>query len=216
VNIILLGAPGAGKGTQANNIVNLHKLYKISTGDLLRVEIKNKTSLGIEIESILQKGSFVSDDIINNLIAKILSNKNFNNRLLFDGYPRNINQAKTLDLLLKKYNLKLSCALVLNVDKESIVKRILGRQICTNCGLIFNNYFNSPNNKNHQCHPKFLDKRSDDTEETISKRFETYLEKTLPMLDFYNDQDLLHQINGLNKIDDIFDEIRDIIASLEA
>ena len=143
MNIILLGAPGAGKGTQANNIVNLYNLYKISTGDLLRDEIKNKTSLGIEIESKLEKGSFVSDDIINNLIAKILSNKKLNSRLLFDGYPRNINQAKTLNALLQKYNLKLTCALVLNVDKESIVKRILGRQICTNCGLIFNNYLSA-------------------------------------------------------------------------
>jgi adenylate kinase len=216
VNIILLGAPGAGKGTQANNIVNLYNLYKISTGDLLRDEIKNKTSLGIEIESKLEKGSFVSDDIINNLIAKILSNKKLNSRLLFDGYPRNINQAKTLNALLQKYNLKLTCALVLNVDKESIVKRILGRQICTNCGLIFNNYFNPPNTKNHQCDTKFLDKRSDDTEETIAKRFDTYLEKTLPVLDFYKEQDLLHQIDGLNQIDKIFEEIRGIIAPLEA
>ena len=212
----MLGAPGAGKGTQANNIVNLYKLHKISTGDLLRNEIKNKTPIGLEIESILEKGSFVSDDIIDNLIAKTLSNKKLNNRLLFDGYPRNLNQAKTLDKMLLKYDLKLTCSLVLKVDKESILKRILGRQICTNCGLIFNNYFNLPSVKNHKCDAKFLDKRSDDTEETIAKRFETYLEKTLPVINFYKEQDLLHEINGLKKIDEIFEEIRGIIASLEA
>ena len=216
MNIIMFGPPGAGKGTQADNIVKLYKLYKISTGDLLRKEIKNKTVLGLEIKSLLDKGSFVSDEVINSLIGKILSDKKYYNSLIFDGYPRNLSQAKNLDILLKKNNQKISCVLSLNVDKETIIKRILGRQICNNCGLIFNKYFNPATSKSHTCDSKFLDKRSDDNEETIGNRYENYISKTLPILDFYKQQDLLHQINGLAKIDQIFKEIQAIIASLEA
>ena len=216
MNVILFGPPGAGKGTQSDNIVKFFKLHKVSTGDLLRKEIKLNTDLSIKIKSILDKGSLVSDNIMADLIVKILSENKFSNRLVFDGYPRNWNQAKNLDLLLKKYNLKISCVISLNVDKKSIVKRILGRQTCANCGLIFNEYFNSATNKNHECDPKFLVTRSDDNEITIGNRFETYCEKTLPILDFYKQQNLLYQINGLAEIDQIFEEIRVIIASLEA
>ena len=216
MNIILFGAPGAGKGTQANNIVNFFKLHKVSTGDLLRNEIKNNTNLGNKIKSQVNEGSLVSDDIINDLMVNILSDKKFYNRLIFDGYPRNLNQAKSLDLLLKKYNQKISCVLSLNVHKGLIIKRILGRQICANCGLIFNEYFYPATNINHTCDPKFLGKRSDDNEKIVINRYKTYLDKTLPMLDFYKEQNLLHEINGKADIGQIFQEIREIIASLEA
>ena len=216
MNIILFGPPGAGKGTQTDNILKFFKLHKISTGDLLRKEIKYKTTLGVKIKFALEKGEFISDDIINNLIVKILSDENYYNRLIFDGYPRNLTQAKSLDLLLKKYNQKISCVLSLNVNKETIIKRILGRQTCANCGLIFHERLKPATKKNHACDPKFLDKRSDDNESTIINRFETYLDKTLPIIDFYKQQNSLHQINGLAKIDQIFEEIRAIIASLEA
>ena len=215
MNIILFGPPGAGKGTQADNILKNFNLHKVSTGDLLRNEIKNNTKLSNKIKSTIENGSLAPDDIINSLIEKILSDKKFYNRLIFDGYPRNLNQAKNLNLLLKQFNQKISCVLCLNVDKESVTKRILGRQICSNCGLIFNKYFKLAKNKNHTCDPKFLSKRSDDNEKTIINRFETYLNKTLPILDYYKEQNLLHHINGLLKIDQISDEIRDIIASLE-
>ena len=215
MNIILFGPPGAGKGTQADNIIKNFNLHKVSTGDLLRNEIKNNTKLSNKIKSIIENGSLVPDDIINSLIAKILSDKKFYNRLIFDGYPRNLSQAKNLNLLLKQFNQKISCVLCLNVDKESIIKRILGRQTCTNCGLIFNEYFYPASSKNHSCDPKFLNKRSDDNEKTILNRFETYLNKTLPILDFYKEQNLLYHINGMTEIDQIFDKIRSIIASLE-
>jgi len=215
VKIILIGPPGAGKGTQANNLVKEFNLHKISTGDLLREEIKNNTPLGNEIKSIIEKGSLASDAIISNLVKNVLFNKSINNRLIFDGYPRNLNQAKELDLIIKKNNQKISCVLSLNVDKETIIKRILGRQTCSNCGLIFNEYFTPATDKNHNCDKKFLQKRSDDNEEAISTRFETYIKKTLPILNFYKEQNLLKQINGMAKIDEIFNEIRDIIASIE-
>ena len=215
MNIILFGPPGAGKGTQATKVVKKFNLHKVSTGDLLREEIKNNTDLGNKIKSIMDRGSLISDNIINDLITKVISNKKFYNRLIFDGYPRNLKQGKNLDSQIKKYKQKISCVLSLNVDKESIIKRILGRQICVNCGLIFNEYYYPASSKNHSCDPKFLNKRSDDNKKTIINRFETYLNKTLPILDFYKEQNLLHQINGMAKIDQIFDEICGIIASLE-
>ena len=215
MNIILFGPPGAGKGTQAHKIVKNFNLYKVSTGDLLREEIKKNINLGNKIKSIIDKGLLVSDNIINDLLIKIFSDKKLYNRLIFDGYPRNLEQAKNLHSYIKKYKQKISCVLNLNVDKESIIKRIVGRQTCVNCGLIFNEYFKPASKKNHSCDPKFLNKRSDDNEETIMKRFETYLSKTLPILDFYKGQDLLHHINGMGQIDQIFKEICGIIASLE-
>ena len=215
MNIILFGPPGAGKGTQGDKIVKNFNLYKVSTGDLLREEIKKNINLGNKIKSIIDKGILVSDNIINDLLIKIFSDKKLYNRLIFDGYPRNLEQARNLDSCLKKYKQKISCVLCLNVEKKFILKRILGRQTCINCGLIFNEYFMPATSKNHSCDPKFLSKRSDDNEKTVTNRFETYLNKTLPILDFYKEQNLLHDINGMLEIDQIFDEIRAIIASLE-
>ena len=215
MNIILFGPPGAGKGTQADNISKSFNLYKISTGDLLRKEIYKKTSLGIKIKSIIDKGSFVPDEIINDLISKILADKKFYNRLIFDGYPRNLVQAENLDILLKKYNQNISCVLCLNVDKKKIIKRILGRQICSKCGLIFNEFFKPATSNNHACDSKFLVKRSDDNEETILKRYETYIEKTLPIINYYKKLNILHEIDGKTEIDQIFEKISHIIGSLE-
>ena len=215
MNIILFGPPGAGKGTQADKIVKNFNLCTVSTGNLLRKEIKNNTELGINIKSLMEKGSLVSDEIIANLISNVVSDKKFYNRLIFDGYPRTIEQAKSLNLSLKKYNQKISCVLSLNVEKKFILKRILGRQTCSKCGIIFNKFFKPPTKQNHSCDPSFLKTRSDDNEETVINRLKEYLDKTLPILDFYKDQNLLHQINGIEEIDQIFEKIRGILTSLE-
>ena len=213
--IILFGPPGAGKGTQAYKIAKKFNLYKISTGDLLRDEILMKTDLGNKIKSIMDQGTLVSDGIINDLIISVLSNKKFYNKLIFDGYPRNLEQAKNLDISIKKYNQKITCVLSLNVDKKLITKRILGRQTCTKCGGIFNKYFNPERRKNHSCGDNFLTKRSDDNEETISSRYETYINKTLPILDYYKKLNLLYEIDGKSEIDQIFNKISHIIAPLD-
>ena len=215
MNIILFGPPGAGKGTQADNIVKNFNLHKVSTGDLLREEIERKTDLGIKIKSEIDQGLLVSDDIISDLIVKILSNKKSKDGLIFDGYPRNLNQAKSFDILIKKHNQRISCVLNLNVDKETVIKRILGRIICTKCGLTFNKYFNPPNEENHNCGLNYLKSRSDDSEKTIKNRIEIYTNKTLPILDFYEDQKILHKIDATGEIDKIYDKIRGIISSLE-
>ena len=215
MNIILFGPPGAGKGTQTDKVAKDFNLHKISTGDLLRKEIINKSDLGLEIKGIMERGSLVSDSIIDNLIRNILTNKVFFNRLIFDGYPRNLNQSKNLDIEIKKSNQKISCVLSLNVDKDLLVKRIIGRETCSNCGLVFNKFFNPSNKSNHTCDSKFLKKRSDDNEEILNSRYGTYLEETLPILNFYQEQKLLHEIDGTRKIDQIYEEIRGIITSLE-
>ena len=211
----MFGPPGAGKGTQSENLAKDLNLFKVSTGDLLREEVKNKSSLGIKIKNIIDNGLLVSDDIIDNLIEKILSNKNYFNKLIFDGYPRNLNQAKHLDLLIKKYNQRISCVLSLKIEKDIIIKRILGRIICSKCKLTFNEYFYPPTKENHNCNLKFLTKRSDDNKQTVENRLETYTKKTLQILNYYKNQKLLYEIDGMGDISNIYKEIRQIIHSLE-
>ncbi len=215
MNIILLGLPGAGKGTQGNILTKIFNLYKISTGDLLRDEIKKKGTLSNKIKTVIDKGLLVSDEIINNLVENILSNKNYYNRLIFDGYPRTLNQAKHLDVLVKKYDQKISYVFNLKVNKDLIIKRFLGRQVCSKCGLVFNEFYHPSTNENHQCDPKFLQKRSDDNEKTVRSRFDTYTKETSPVLKYYRDQNLLHEVDGLIDISLISKKICRIIHSLE-
>ena len=215
VNIILLGLPGSGKGTQGNILSKVFNLYKVSTGDLLRDEIKKKSTLSNKIKTLIDKGLLVPDDIINNLVENILSNKNYYNRLIFDGYPRTFNQAKHLDVLVKKYNQKVSFVFNLIVNKDFIIKRFFGRQVCSKCGLIFNEFYYPSTNENHQCDPKFLQKRSDDNEKTVRNRFDTHSKETSPILNYYRNQNLLHEVDGLVDISLISKEIRQIIHSLE-
>ena len=215
MNIILFGAPGAGKGTQTDKLSKDFNLHKISTGDLLREEIKKNTVLGNEIKKLIDNGSFVPDKIIEGLIEKVIANKSYSNRLIFDGYPRNLSQAKDLDIFLKKSNQKISCVLILNVPQDIILKRILGRQICTKCDSIFNSFFNPPTKSNHKCDSNFLVQRSDDNEKTLKKRFDTYVKSTLPILEFYKKQKLSYEIDGKGDISDIYVKIQAIIASLE-
>jgi len=215
VNIVLFGPPGSGKGTQALYLVNKFNLHKISSGDLLREEIKKKTILAKKIKVNIDKGILVPDNIINELIAKIILKKEFYNRIIFDGYPRTLTQAKNLESLLNKYNQKVSCVLILNVDKKTIIKRILGRQTCSKCGSIFNNHYMPSTDLNHKCGRNYLVIRSDDNEKAIINRFETYAKETLSILDFYKGKNLLHKINGKAEIFDITKEINAIIASLQ-
>ena len=215
MNIVLFGPPGAGKGTQSDKIVKDFGLTKISTGDLLRNEIEKGSSLGAKIKSIIDEGNLVSDDIINNLIENILGNANSYKGIIFDGYPRNLRQAQSLDTLLKKYNQKISCVLSLEVNKNAIIERITSRLICSICGSIFNKHFNKATKDNHSCDPKFLITRSDDNIKTVENRFETYNKETMPIIKYYINQNILKEIDGMQKIDQIYKEIRQIIDSLD-
>jgi adenylate kinase len=215
VNIVLFGPPGAGKGTQANNLVDEFNFIKVSTGDLLRNEIKENSHLGKKIASLIDKGLFVPDDFIKSIVEKIINEKINDNSFIFDGYPRNLNQAKDLDLLVKEKNKAISHVFSLEVDFDIIVKRILGRLICSKCDLTFNEFFNPPTSSNHKCEDKFLQRRSDDSENTIKNRLETYIAETSPILKYYKNRELLTDIDGMRKIDEIYKEIRQIITTLK-
>ncbi len=215
MNLIIFGPPGAGKGTQSNNIINNFDLKQVSTGDLLRNEIKLKTILGKKIVSIIDNGELVSDDVVNTLIRKIISDPKNLNRLIFDGYPRTISQIHSLEKLLKKFNQKISVVINLYVEKDIVSKRIEGRVICTKCFKIFNAYLNPANSKNHKCEKKYLEKRTDDNSKTILNRYETYVVKTKAILDYYNKKGILHEIDGNQIIVEIYDKIKGILENIK-
>ena len=189
MNLIIFGPPGAGKGTQSKFIVKNHNLFQLSTGEILRNEIKNKTELGIKISSIMNSGTLVSDEIVSRLIEKFISKKEYRNKFIFDGYPRNLNQAKNLDDLLKKYKQKIDIVLKLSVSLETVKKRITERRI--------------------------LEKRSDDTAEIAIKRYETYEKSTKPVIEYYKKMNLLKVVNGESSIDEINTEISGLINTIE-
>ena len=182
MNIILFGPPGAGKGTQSKYLVNKLKVFQISTGDILREEIKNDTEIGKKIINNMNEGKFVSDEIVNSLLKNHVFDPNKKKKLIFDGYPRSINQAKNLDLLLNKSNQSIDHIFFLNVNKETIIERIKKRKI--------------------------LEKRSDDDLDTILKRYDTYIETTRPVLDYYSRNSNFHEIDGTMEIDEITSKIQ--------
>ncbi len=215
MNIVIFGPPGAGKGTQSNFIVKKFNLYQLSTGELLRKEIKDKTDLGVKISSIMNSGQLVSDQIVSDLIEKFISNKKFENRLIFDGYPRNKSQAENLNFLLKKYNQKINLVLKLSVSLDVIKKRISGRSVCSICGKIYNEYFNPAPINAQCCASKFLQKRSDDTLEIAVTRYQTYEKNIEPVIDFYKQSNLLKVVKGETPISEISNEISGLIEGIK-
>ena len=185
MNIVLFGPPGAGKGTQAKYLVKKLNNFQVSTGDMLRDEIQKDTPIGKKIIKNMNDGKFVEDEIVNKLLEKIVFDTTKINKLIFDGYPRTINQAKNLERLLEKSNQKLDHIFFLNVKKEAIIKRVEKRKI--------------------------LEKRSDDEAETILKRYDTYMEVTKPVLDFYSSKSNFYEIDGSAEIEVISGKIEEIL-----
>ena len=181
MNIILFGPPGAGKGTQAKYLVKKLNGYQISTGDILREEIKKDSDIGKKIINNMNEGKFVSDEIVNSLLKRYVFDPSKKEKLIFDGYPRSLSQAKNLDLLLNESNQIIDHIFFLNVKKEIIVERIKKRKI--------------------------LEKRSDDDLDTILKRYDTYIETTRPVLDYYSKNSNFHEIDGTMEIDEITSKI---------
>jgi adenylate kinase len=215
MNLIIFGPPGAGKGTQSDFIVKKFDLFQLSTGQILREEIKNKTELGNKISSIMNSGSLVSDEEVSILIEKFISQKKYKNRLIFDGYPRNLLQAKNLSYLLKKYDQKIDLVLKLSVSLDVIKKRITGRAVCSICGKIYNEFFNPAPVNSDCCASKFLQKRSDDILSIAIKRYQTYEKSTEPLIEFYKQLNLLKVVNGESSISRINEEIGGLIDTIE-
>jgi len=211
VNIILFGPPGAGKGTQAQFIVKNYNYFQLSTGDLLRNESKQKTILGNKIEELISNGKFVSDDIVNTLLKNSISKLKFKDRIIFDGYPRNILQAKILEEILAEFDQKISHIFYLNVTRDIIEKRIMGRVTCEKCSMTFNEFFNENEIELHPCGKDHLVKRKDDNYETIISRYDTYMNTTKPILDFYSKNENFVEIDGNSKIDEITSKIAEIL-----
>ena len=189
MNIVIFGPPGAGKGTQSKFISKTFNLHQLSTGELLRSEIKNKTNLGVKISDTINAGELVPDNIVSDLIEKFISDKIYKNKLIFDGYPRNLNQAINLDNLLKRYDQKIDIVLKLQVSLETIIKRITDRQT--------------------------QEKRADDNETVAIKRFKTYEKSTEPVIEHYRKSNLLKVINGEASIAEINNEISDLIETIK-
>ena len=203
MNIILFGPPGAGKGTQAQSIVKKHNYFQLSTGDLLRNEIKKQTDLGKEIEGIISKGNFASDEIVNKLLKNTILNLKFRDRIIFDGYPRSIEQAKNLDLILNEFDQKIDLIISLVVPREIIEKRIIGRVTCDKCNLTLNEFFNKEEIDLHPCGKEYFIKRKDDNLETIMSRYDIYTKTTEPVLNFLSKNSNFHEIDGTLEIDQI-------------
>ena len=211
MNLILFGPPGAGKGTQAKYIVKNFNYIQLSTGDLLRNEIESKSELGLKIDKIISRGNFVSDSDVNELIKLSINKLKFQKPIIFDGYPRNMSQVKHLESILSKFNQKISSVIFLNVSKEIIEKRIKGRVTCRKCNTTLNKFFNKEEIENHTCGKEFLERRQDDDKETAISRYDTYMNKTKPVLDFYSSKKGFYEIDGNLKIHQIVNKINEIL-----
>ena len=211
MNIILFGPPGAGKGTQAQFIVKKHNYFQLSTGNILREEVKLKTPLGAEIETLISNGKFVSDKTINSLLRKSITNLKFRDRIIFDGYPRNVEQAKNLNIILGEFDQTIGHIIFLNVSKNIIEKRIMGRVTCEKCQITLNEFFNQDQIELHPCGKDFLKKRKDDNFDVVVARYDTYMSTTKPVLDFYSKKENFTEIDGAAEIEQITNKINEVL-----
>lgn len=212
MRIVLLGAPGSGKGTQAKLLSGKYKIPQISTGDVLRAAVEAGTELGKKAKAAMNAGQLVSDDIVLGIIQERLSKPDTRAGFILDGFPRNIPQAQALDAMLARMGQPLQLALLVDVDQEVLMKRLTGRRTCGACGAIYNIYFSPPKTpgKCDKC-GGVLQHRSDDNEETVNKRLKVYEEQTSPLVSYYKAQGKLRTVRGVGSVDDIFKNIGDIV-----
>ncbi len=211
MRIILLGPPGAGKGTQAEKIIERHSVAHISTGDILRANVKSGTELGLKAQGYMDSGKLVPDDVIIGMMETRLQEKDCARGFLLDGFPRTVPQAEALDEMLSRLGLALDGVVLLDVDDETVVKRLSGRRMCRRCGKIFNVSF-KPSNKGDICDScdGELYQRDDDKESVIRNRLAVYHQQTAPLIVYYQDRGQLHRIDAVNG-DSVPDQIDSIV-----
>ncbi|KIL52291.1 adenylate kinase [Jeotgalibacillus campisalis] len=215
MNIVLMGLPGAGKGTQAEQIVEKYKIPHISTGDMFRAAIKNGTELGLEAKSFMDQGDLVPDEVTIGIVRERLSQDDCQNGFLLDGFPRTVAQADALDALLTDLGKKLDYVLNIKVEKEELIKRLTGRWICTVCGATYHTIFNPPAVEGI-CDKDGgeLYQREDDKPETVKNRLGVNMKQTQPLLDFYGQKGVLKDIDGQQDIKKVFVDIDELLGGL--
>jgi len=216
MRLVLLGAPGAGKGTQAKKLIDKYSIPQISTGDILRKAVADGTPLGKEAKGYMDSGQLVPDSVVIGLVKERLAQPDCAKGYILDGFPRNTSQAETLDGVLKDMSASLDVALSVDVDKDDLMKRLTGRRTCKACGQMYNVYF-SPSKKEGVCDKcgGELYQRDDDKEETIKKRLDVYDAQTAPLIDYYSKKGILKGVKGEGSIDEIFNKITAILDSVK-
>ncbi|MBQ7276983.1 MAG: adenylate kinase [Bacilli bacterium] len=212
MRFIIMGPPGAGKGTQAAFIKEYYNIPHISTGDMFREAMRNETKVGIEAKKYIDKGMLVPDSVTNALVKERLSQADCKKGFLLDGFPRNIPQAEALDQIFKDLNIKLDAVINIDVDFSVLVDRVVGRRVCPKCGASYH-ITNLKPKKDGICDVcgSELIQRKDDTEETIKTRLDVYSNQTKPLLDYYKKQNLVKTINGVGDVNAIFEDIKNSV-----
>ena len=215
MNIILLGPPGAGKGTQAQRLVEAHGMRQLSTGDMLRAAVKAGTPVGLQAKAVMDRGELVSDEIVSALIGDELDAMGAGTGAIFDGYPRTAAQAESLDAILGARGRKLDHVIELDVDEEALVERITGRFTCANCGKGYHDKFEQPRQPGvcDKCGSHEFKRRPDDNEETVRTRMAEYRAKTAPILPIYEARGIVSRVNGMAEMDHVTAAIERIIAA---
>ena len=214
MKLLIMGRPGAGKGTQAANIKEYYNIPHISTGDMFRAAIKNQTKLGVTAKGYMDKGQLVPDEVTIGIVQERLLEDDCKKGFLLDGFPRTIAQAEALETFLNANGIVLDAVLDVNVPAEILVRRMVGRRVCKGCGATFHVEFNAPKQEGicDVCGTPLI-QRADDTYETANSRLEVYDNNTAPLLDFYNTRGLLKTVNGDQALDKVFEDIKNVLGA---
>lgn len=215
MNLVLMGLPGAGKGTQAERIVDDYGIPHISTGDMFRAAMKEETQLGLEAKSFIDKGELVPDEVTIGIVRERLGKNDCEQGFLLDGFPRTVAQAEALEEILKDLGRTIDYVINIKVDKDALMERLTGRRICKDCGATYHLVFNPPAKENvcDKCGGE-LYQRADDNAETVSTRLEVNLKQTEPLLNFYSEKGYLANIDGAKHINDVYADIKDLLGGL--
>lgn len=217
MNIVLMGLPGAGKGTQAEKIVEDFKVVHISTGDMFRAAMANKTEIGLKVKGFIDKGELVPDDVTEGIVQERLSEDDVQkDGYMLDGFPRTLEQANALQTIAKNVNKPIDAVIYIDVKPETLVDRLSGRYICSNCGATYHKIYNPTKVEGtcDVCGGHDFYQREDDKPETVKNRLKVNIEMNTPLIDFYDKLNLLHKINGEQEIDEVYNEVKKVLQSL--